>query len=105
MVMKQSKVTLGQTALCYATMITIIGVAHLWNENKREQDARDNANPDVMVDKYCDRLTRDASAFHDQFTRRATGEAKDVLFELTKDDCLKIMAAKKAAAPSGPGPK
>ncbi|AGH98659.1 hypothetical protein [Micavibrio aeruginosavorus] len=103
--MKQSKVTLGQTALFYATMLAIIWGAHLWNEDKREQDARDNANPDVIVDKYCERLTRDASAFHTQFTHRATGEAKGALFELTKDDCLKIMAEKKAAASSAPAPK
>ncbi|WP_435640213.1 hypothetical protein [Micavibrio aeruginosavorus] len=80
-------------------MAVLVGGAHVLNEDKREQDARDNANPDLMVDQYCERITRDSVSLHDQFMRRATGAAQKVLFELTKDDCKKIMADKKAATP------
>ena len=97
--MSGTKVSTAKILGLYLGMAVLVGGAHVLNEDKREQDARDNANPDVMIDKYCERLTRDAGAFHDQFMRRATGEAQTALFELTKDDCLKIMAEKKAATP------
>jgi hypothetical protein len=101
--MSGTKVSTAKILGLYLGMAVLVGGAHVLNEDKREQDVRDNANPDFMVDKYCERVTRDSTALHDQFMRRATGAAQKVLFELKKDDCLKIMAEKKAAA-SKPAP-